>query len=59
MLLPRFLEADARFPESARETPAAAVEYMAQRVRVPAGAWMDYGWQGDRVRRHRKEIREA
>ncbi|UZI33205.1 DUF4158 domain-containing protein [Streptomyces sp. VB1] len=50
---------EARFPESAKEMPAAAVDYVAQQVKVPAGAWADYDWQGDRIKRHRKEIREA
>ncbi|MFC8713265.1 DUF4158 domain-containing protein [Streptomyces sp. NPDC057197] len=35
-LLLKFFEVDARFPESAQEVPAAAVEYVAQQVKVPA-----------------------
>ncbi|MFJ9378897.1 DUF4158 domain-containing protein [Streptomyces sp. NPDC101455] len=58
-LLLKFFEVEARFPESAKEMPAAAVEYVAQQVKVSAGAWADYDWQGDRIKRHRKEIREA
>ncbi|WP_234042422.1 DUF4158 domain-containing protein [Streptomyces marianii] len=58
-LLLKFLEVEARFPESAKEMPAAAVEYVAQQVKVPAEAWASYDWQGDRIKRHRKEIREA
>lgn len=58
-LLLEFSEVEARFPESAAEMPAAAVEYVAQQLKVPAGAWADYGWQGDRIKRHRKDIREA
>lgn len=58
-LLLKFFEVEARFPESAREMPAAAVEYVAQQVKVPAEAWAAYDWQGDRIKRHRKEIREA
>ncbi|WUH57365.1 DUF4158 domain-containing protein [Streptomyces sp. NBC_00442] len=50
---------EARFPESAGEVPAAAVEYVAQQVKVPAEAWAAYDWQGDRIKRHRKEIRAA
>lgn len=34
-LLLKFFEVEARFPESAREVPAAAVEYVAQQVKVP------------------------
>ncbi len=32
---------------------------MAPQVKVPAGAWADHDWRGDRGKRHRKEIREA
>ncbi|MGI5341902.1 DUF4158 domain-containing protein [Streptomyces sp. CA-181903] len=58
-LLLKFFEVEARFPESAKEMPTAAVEYVAQQVKVPAQAWASYDWQGDRIKRHRKEIREA
>ncbi|MFF9770418.1 DUF4158 domain-containing protein [Streptomyces sp. NPDC014636] len=34
-LLLKFFEVEARFPEAAREVPAAAVEYLAQQVKVP------------------------
>jgi Domain of unknown function (DUF4158) len=55
----KLFEVEARFPETVRGMPAAAVEYVAQQVRVPAGAWADYDWQGKTVRRHRGEIRAA
>ncbi|CAL9651720.1 DUF4158 domain-containing protein [Streptomyces sp. enrichment culture] len=58
-LLLKFFEVEARFPESAGEIPAAAVEYVAQQVKVPAEAWGAYDWQGDRIKRHRMEIRAA
>ncbi|MBW8705531.1 hypothetical protein MBT84_38595 [Streptomyces sp. MBT84] len=35
-LLLKFFEVEARFPESAGEVPAAAVEYVAQQVKVSA-----------------------
>ncbi|MEU0744431.1 DUF4158 domain-containing protein [Streptomyces sp. NPDC006134] len=57
-LLLKFFEAEARFPESAKEVPAAAVEYVAQQVKVPA-AWADYGRQSKAIQRHRGEIRAA
>ncbi|MEU5344341.1 DUF4158 domain-containing protein [Streptomyces sp. NPDC020766] len=50
-LLLKSFEVEARFPESAKEMPA-AVEYVAQQVKFPAGAWADYDWQGDRIKRH-------
>nr|WP_239085067.1 DUF4158 domain-containing protein [Streptomyces halstedii] len=58
-LLLKFFEAEARFPESAREVPAAAVEYVAQQVKVPAAAWAEYDWQSKAIQRHRGEIRAA
>ncbi|WP_327248387.1 DUF4158 domain-containing protein [Streptomyces sp. NBC_01320] len=45
-LLLKFFEVEARFPETAREIPAAAVAYGAQQMKVPAEAWAEYGWQG-------------
>lgn len=44
-LLLKFFEVEARFPESAREVPATAVEYVARQLKVPAGAWAEYDWQ--------------
>nr|WP_308039289.1 hypothetical protein [Streptomyces sp. PSKA30] len=44
---------EARFPESAKEVPDAAVEYVAQQVKVPAEAWADYDWQSKAIQRHR------
>ncbi|MFF8036264.1 DUF4158 domain-containing protein [Streptomyces sp. NPDC016626] len=38
-LLLKFFEVETRFPESAREVPATAVECVARQVKVPAGAW--------------------
>ncbi|SCF67738.1 protein of unknown function [Streptomyces sp. MnatMP-M27] len=58
-LLLKFFEVEARFPESAKEVPAAAVEYVAQQVKVPAVAWADYDWQSKAIQRHRGEIRAA
>jgi hypothetical protein len=52
-LLLKFFEVEARFPESAKEMPAAAVAYVAQQVKVPAEEWSAYDWQGDRIKRHR------
>ncbi|MCX4672594.1 DUF4158 domain-containing protein [Streptomyces sp. NBC_01381] len=40
-------------------SPAAAVEYVAQQVDVPAEAWADYDWQSKAIQRHRGEIRAA
>ncbi|MFI6274535.1 DUF4158 domain-containing protein [Streptomyces sp. NPDC050988] len=48
-LLLKFFEAEARFSESAKEMPDAAVEYVAQQVNVPAEAWADYDWQNNAI----------
>ncbi|WP_431960085.1 DUF4158 domain-containing protein [Actinacidiphila sp. bgisy160] len=58
-LLLKFFEVEARFPESAKEVPAAAVEYVAQQVKVPAGAWAEHDWQSKAIQRHRGKIRAA
>ncbi|MEV4116235.1 Tn3 family transposase [Nonomuraea sp. NPDC049695] len=58
-LLLKFFEVEARFPESAREVPSVGVEYVAQQVKVPAGAWAEYDWQSKAIQRHRGEIRAA
>lgn len=58
-MLLKFFEVEARFPETVKEMPAAAVEYVAQQVKVPAEAWAAYDWQGKTVQRHRGEIRAA
>ncbi|MGW2183390.1 DUF4158 domain-containing protein [Streptomyces sp. NPDC001732] len=50
-LLLKFFEVEVRFPESAKEGPAAAVEYVAQQVKVSAEAWADHGWQGKAIQR--------
>lgn len=55
----KFFKAEARCPESAKEVPAAAVEYVAQQVKVPAAAWADYDWQSKAIQWHRGEIRAA
>ncbi|MGW6217029.1 DUF4158 domain-containing protein [Streptomyces sp. NPDC055109] len=52
-----FFEAEARFPESAEESPTAAVAYVAQQVKVPAELWAGYDWQGRAITRHQAEIR--
>ncbi|WP_432973630.1 DUF4158 domain-containing protein [Dactylosporangium sp. CA-233914] len=52
-LLLKFFEVEARFPESVKEVPAAAVEYVAQQVKAPSEAWADYDWQSEAIQRHR------
>jgi TnpA family transposase len=56
-LLLKYFEVEARFPEVAGEIPEPVVAYVAQQVKVPAGEWSGYDWQGKTSRRHRMEIR--
>ncbi|MFG2886444.1 DUF4158 domain-containing protein [Streptomyces sp. NPDC048297] len=46
-------------PGVRQEMPVAAVEYLAQQVKVPFEAWAAYDWQGRAIQRHRGEIRAA
>ena len=56
-LLLKFFELDGRFPRSAADLPAAAVEYVAAQVKVPAGALDAYQWSGSTIEYHRSQIR--
>ncbi|MDJ0466138.1 DUF4158 domain-containing protein [Streptomyces sp. H27-C3] len=59
VMLLKFFDMEARFPETDGEVPAAAVAYVAQQVKVPAHEWAGYDWQGRAATRHRTEIRDA
>ncbi|WP_405475468.1 DUF4158 domain-containing protein [Streptomyces sp. NBC_00009] len=58
-MLLKFFEVEARFPEAGREVPAAAVGYVAHAGEGAGGAVGGVRRQGDRIKRHRKEIRKA
>ncbi|MET9915954.1 DUF4158 domain-containing protein [Streptomyces sp. NPDC006435] len=58
-LLLKFFEVEARFPEGPGEVPDAVVGYVAQQVKVPAGEWNSYEWDGRSIKRHRVEIRSV
>ncbi|MFC5660878.1 hypothetical protein [Streptomyces nogalater] len=45
--------------DPAQEVRTAAVEYVAQQVRVSAEVWADYDWQSEAVQRRRGGIRVA
>lgn len=51
-MLLKFLETEARFPETAKEVPAAAVSHVAQQVKVPTEQWAayDYAPSSDEIR---------
>ena len=56
-LLLKFFELEARFPRAAVELPAAAVDYVAAQVKVPASALDAYRWSGRTIEYHRAQIR--
>ena len=45
-LLLKYFELEGRFPRTAVEVPKAAVDYVAQQVKVPPEAFGDYRWSG-------------
>ena len=56
-LLLKFFELEGRFPRSAAELPASAVDYVAAQVKVPASALDAYQWAGSTIEYHRSQIR--
>jgi TnpA family transposase len=55
----KFFEQEGRFPEFVEEIPQAAVEYVAELVKVPAAEFTKYSLTGRTAEYHRKQIREA
>jgi hypothetical protein len=58
-LLLKFFELEGRFPDVLEEVPPAAVEYVADLVKVPATDFTKYTLVGRTGEYHRKQIREA
>ena len=58
-LLLKFFELEARFPRDVGELPPAAVNYVAEQVRVDAAELDAYGWSGRAIEYHRAQIRQA
>ncbi|MEU0389153.1 Tn3 family transposase [Streptomyces chartreusis] len=58
-LLLKFFESEGRFPDVLEEIPSAAVEYVADLVKVPATDFAKYTLVGRTAEYHRKQIREA
>jgi integrase len=58
-LLLKYFELDARFPCHAGDVPKAAVDYMAEQVKVDARLFAEYAWSGRTIEYHRAQIREA
>ncbi len=51
----KFFAAVGRFPRERDEVTAAAVEFVAGQVRVPAAAWLEYRWEGRTFEYHRAQ----
>ncbi|MFI2235628.1 DUF4158 domain-containing protein [Streptomyces chrestomyceticus] len=58
-LLLKFFELEGRFPDVLEEAPPAAVEYVADLVKVSATDFAKYTLIGRTAEYHRKQIREA
>jgi len=58
-LLLKFFELEARFPRDVSELPPAAVNYMAEQVRVDAAELDAYAWSGRTIEYHRGQVRQA
>ncbi len=58
-LLLKFFELEARFPRHAGEVPLAAVQYLAEQVKVDPALFSAYAWSGRTIEYHRAQIRAA
>lgn len=58
-VLLKFFEIKARFPRSADEVPAAAVDYVAEQVKVVPDGFAEYQFSGRTVEYHRARVRAA
>ena len=56
-LLLKFFDLEGRFPTDRAQLPAAAVDYVAGLVKVPAAELAGYAWQGRTIEYHRAQIR--
>ncbi|MCP4357342.1 MAG: DUF4158 domain-containing protein, partial [Chloroflexi bacterium] len=57
-LLLKFFQHEYRFPETVSEIPRVIIEYVAQQLDVPSTAIDKYDWKGERIKEHRKNIRD-
>jgi hypothetical protein len=55
----KFFQNEGRFPQGPQEVPGAAIDFLAQQVRVPGDAWADYRWEGRTIEYHRAQVRTA
>ena len=57
-LLLKFFELEARFPESDREIPAVAVNYVTQQLGISPSIYSQCNWQGRSIKYYRRKIRD-
>jgi hypothetical protein len=57
-LLLKFFDLEGRFPAGPEELPAAAIDYVAGLVKVPAAELAAYAWSGRTIKYHRAQIRD-
>ncbi|WP_435825582.1 Tn3 family transposase [Nocardiopsis alba] len=57
-LLLKFFQIEGRIPTYAEETPAAAVEFVADQVNVDRALFTKYAWTGRTIEYHRHQIRD-
>ena len=58
LVLLKFFQLKGRFPDSPREIPLLAVQYVAHQLDAAQEDWRVYSWAGVTIKRHRGEIRE-
>ena len=56
-VLLKFFQLEGRFPHYHKEVPLPTVEYLAERLEVPASAWFDYPLKGRSGSRDREQLR--
>jgi hypothetical protein len=57
-LLLKCFEYEARFPDAKYEIPKAVVDYVARQLKLDAGLFAKYDWDGRTIKLHRTQIRE-
>ena len=55
----KFFQLEGYFPDSGRDIPSAAIDYMAKQLHVEPNTIADYDWQGRTGKRHRGRLRTA
>ncbi len=58
-VLLKYFEQEARFPEGLDDIPAAAVQYVAQQLKMDPSELGEYGWSGRTIEYHRAQVRRV